>query len=436
MVLGDVLKVDEKTGDLVHDSAALEERKVALYSLTGVRYVLLLMMYGGAAGVIVGICTYQPPPGTWPGDKIPPPAPAVMCTMLLSVAFFVVYLFVACCRSFTELTGHSTQKLEEVMLGAARTMEFAPMLCILFLAARMRALQMDPVNGAPQKWAQTCFYLCTVAVMVQTCLAIAVPLVITTEVEHDNAGHVKFVVEDKPILGYVLTACRYLIMLSIYVGFTAVIVSIFLIEHPKGPEYTIPISPTVQCVINLTIQFFFIYLLMWIMMTIQELTGYSLQEMKFFAALEAARATVAFAPMLSILFVITRMRALQMTNNRGAPQAWAQDGMFMSTWATLISLLMCLIVGVFMEVEVDKDGNVVNKFESLWLAIPMITIRYLCMLLMYGGIVTVVVSIFLITPETANGRGSIPVVSDTADATGVGNPPPGPNNAPGVPGFF
>jgi hypothetical protein len=436
LVLGQVPKVNKKTGDLESDMVDLEDKKIALYSISAVRYLILLGMYAGVGGVIVGICLYEPPAGTWPGDKIPPPAPAVMCTMLLSVAFFAVYLFVACCKSFTQLTGRSTLKLEEVMLGATRTMEFAPMLCILFLAARMRALQMDPVNGAPQKWAQSCFYMCTVAVIVQTGLAIAVPLVITTEIEHDEAGNVKFVVEEKPIVGYVLTACRYIIMLSIYVGFTAVIVSIFLIEHPKGPEHTIPISPTVQCVINLTLQFFFIYLLMWIMMSIQELTGYNLKEMRFYAALEAARATVMFAPMLAILFVATRMRALQMSDNKGAPQRWAQDGMYMSTWAVLISFLMCLIVGLFMKVETDEDGNVVNKFESLWVAIPIITVRYLTMLLMYGGIITVVVSAFLITPETANGRGSVPVVSDAADATGVGHPPPGPNQAPGVPGFF
>merc|ERR1719321_1512277 len=125
---------------------------------------------------------------------------------------------------------------------------------------------------------------------------------------------------------------------------------------------------------------------MWIMMSIQELTGYNLKEMRFYAALEAARATVMFAPMLAILFVATRMRALQMTDNKGAPQAWAQDGMFMSTWATLIALTMCLVVGLFMKVEVDGDGNVVNKFESLWIAVPIIAIRYMCMLLMYGGI--------------------------------------------------
>ena len=43
-------------------------------------------------------------------------------------------------------------------------MSFAPMLCVLFIGARMRALQIDPVNGNPQKWAQTCFYICAYSV--------------------------------------------------------------------------------------------------------------------------------------------------------------------------------------------------------------------------------------------------------------------------------
>ena len=39
------------------------------------------------------------------------------------------------------------------------------------------------------------------------------------------------------------------------------------------------------------------------------------------------RSTVQFAPMLAVLFIATRMRALQMTDNKGSPQGWVQDGM-------------------------------------------------------------------------------------------------------------
>ena len=29
----------------------------------------------------------------------------------------------------------------------------------------MRALQMDPINGSPQRWAQNCFYMCAYALL-------------------------------------------------------------------------------------------------------------------------------------------------------------------------------------------------------------------------------------------------------------------------------
>merc|ERR1719263_247372 len=148
---------------------------------------------------------------------------------------------------------------------------------------------------------------------------------------------------------------------------------------------------------------------------------------RLFSAVESSKATLAFAPMLSILFVTTRMYALLITDKKGAPQAWVQDGMYMATWSLLISFLMCMLTGLVMDkVEVDEDGNVVNKFTNNYVAIGVTVVRYLTMLLLYGGIVSVIVGLFVMTPETANGRGSVPVVSDAVNSTPVGDAPPGP----------
>ena len=54
--------------------------------------------------------------------------------------------------------------------------------------------------------------------------------------------------------------------------------------------------------------------------------------------LDSARATVQFCPMMSILFVGLRMRALQITDQKGAPQGWAQQGMFLSTYAIMVQV--------------------------------------------------------------------------------------------------
>merc|ERR1719247_1464082 len=98
--------------------------------------------------------------------------------MVLSVTFFIIYFLLAVSRTYSQYTaGHLfTSKFESVMLRAADTLGMAPMLCVMFLAARMRALQMDPISGNPQRWAQNCFFTCTYALITQCLLAIAVPL--------------------------------------------------------------------------------------------------------------------------------------------------------------------------------------------------------------------------------------------------------------------
>merc|ERR1719160_2384747 len=209
------------------------------------------------------------------------------------------------------------------------------MMAVLFIGARMRALQMDPINGAPQKWAQNCFYACTYAVMIQCILAITIPLVLGGSVKKGDKGEgdVEYEVSNK-MVGTILTICRYIVMFSLYLGIAAVIWSVFAIEHPQGPQYTPPISVTMQCVINLTVQFFICYIIIWVGITVKEFTGF---EWHFITnCMQNAIGTTAFCPMLAILFVGTRMRALQLTDNRGAPQGWAQDGMYMATWAILI----------------------------------------------------------------------------------------------------
>merc|ERR1719152_97875 len=78
------------------------------------------------------------------------------------------------------------------------------------------------------------------------------------------------------------------------------------------------------------------------------------------------------------------------------------------------------------KVETDEDGNVVNKVSNKYAGIALTVVRYLSTLLLYGGMTMVIVGLFVMTPETANGRGSVPIVTDAVNATPVGNPPPGP----------
>merc|ERR1719380_471262 len=209
---------------------------------------------------------------------------------------------------------------------------------------------------------------------------------------------------DNAAIGGVLTIVRFLIMLCIYVGFTCVIYSVFTIEHPQGPQYTPPISVTMKCVINLTVQFFTVYLLLWIAQTAKDFLKWELP--KLTQLMENAKGTIAFCPMLAILFVGTRMRALMITNNKGAPQGWVQDGMYMATWALLIQFLMVLFVGLAVagegeKVQIDEDGTPVWEPSNNILKYVALALKWVTFLFLYGGIITVIVGVYTMTPETA-----------------------------------
>merc|ERR1719155_259069 len=160
--------------------------------------------------------------------------------------------------------------------------------------------------------------------------------------------------DEQKMLAKAITAARFLIMLCVYSGAVAVVCSVFTIEHPKGPEHTPPLSPTMQCVTNLASQYFFIYLLLWIFYTVKDFFDYDMAFLK--DAIETAKTTVQFAPMISVLFIATRMRALQISDNKGAPQGWAQDGMYLASWALLIQFSMCLLLPLFTGKKYTTDS--------------------------------------------------------------------------------
>merc|ERR1719378_1656931 len=80
--------------------------------------------------------------------------------------------------------------------------------------------------------------------------------------------------------------------------------------------------------------------------------------------IETACTTVTFAPMLSVLFLGTRMRAIELTQGETEkyqlPQPWVQSAMYISTYAVLMQVLLVLAVPIFtgeMNVKCDDQGN-------------------------------------------------------------------------------
>jgi hypothetical protein len=405
VVLGGEPKVDKDGTPIVEGSGLMGK------VFTAVKYIAMLGMYGGFTTVCIGAFMMEPVKALFPAGP-PPVSPAVQCTMNLSTQYFAVYLGIALIKTYHEFNPKTkgSEKLEGTLIMAQNTVNFAPMLCILFIGARMRALSMDPINGNPQKWAQNCFYLCTYSVMVQLILILIIPLVLNGDVKTgETEGDVTFENLNPTVLT-LLTVLRYACMAALYGGFTAVIYSIMVIEAPLGRPY-VPVSPTMQCVMNLTCQFFFVYLMLWAFVTTKQFTSGMDGFLNIaISTMDSARATVQFCPMLSILFVGTRMRALQIrpASEGGAPQGWAQEGMFLCTYSLLIQIIMVVTLPLFTRgaPEMDKDGNPKVKTTGV-MAWILVALRYTCFLALYGGVVTVMYSLFTIEYATADGSGKV-----------------------------
>merc|ERR1719217_1656486 len=166
LLTGQKVKICKETGKPDPDHQPFKNTCAAV-CFTVLKYLIMIGLYIGTISIIYGTYTYKPPAGSWPGDKIPPVSPAVSCTMILASMFFFVYAGIQFGKTFQSFSGVDSSKLTGALEGAIMTMFFAPMMAVLFIGARMRALQMDPINGAPQKWAQNCFYACTYAIMLQ-----------------------------------------------------------------------------------------------------------------------------------------------------------------------------------------------------------------------------------------------------------------------------
>merc|ERR1719335_720125 len=156
------------------DEKILTPNKTLRIVLEGIRYALMLGLYGGAVTVVVGIHMMEVPKEVHPSGEVPV-SPAVQCTIALTTIYFLTYFCFEIFKSYNELQGYQTSRGYETFKLATYTVAFCPMLCVLFIGARMRALSMG-LDG-PQAWAQYCFYACTGAVWTVTLLVIIVPFV-------------------------------------------------------------------------------------------------------------------------------------------------------------------------------------------------------------------------------------------------------------------
>merc|ERR1719213_523934 len=152
---------------------------------------------------------------------MPKVSPTLQCVMGSSMQYFIIYTLLAVMRTSNQFTNNAHIGVQKILETACTTVTYAPMLSVLFLGARMRAIQLTQGETEkykmPQPWAQTAMFCCVYAVLAQVILVLIIP-VFTGEMSQTTDEHGDLDMSKVQIGGMgamVLTAIRYIIMLAL-----------------------------------------------------------------------------------------------------------------------------------------------------------------------------------------------------------------------------
>merc|ERR1719160_321773 len=204
--------------------------------------------------------------GVLGGAKINPVSTALKCVISLTIQYMGIYTACAICRVVAEFQGANTAdwRVYAALEQAQVTVNYAPMLAIMFLACRMRVLWLTLGKGNPPVWVQAWMYCCTYSVLAMTLVALVVPLLTGEKAKFNERGDIKE--EYKPFENKLAAICftvlKYLIMIGIYIGAVCIIYGTYTYDPPAGSwpgDKIPPVSPAVGCTMILASFYFLVY---------------------------------------------------------------------------------------------------------------------------------------------------------------------------------
>lgn len=388
--------------------------------------MLLLPIYGGVGGVIVAIFVYPVKHAV---------SPAVSATVILAGWYFAIHGLVFIARTRQQMSSSSssakqgpwhhqaepespaltrntsTSSLvsisladadpkEEVEIGDDRFVKFAlnasypmdtaAMFAVLFLGARMRAVQL---GREPEVWTQVCCAACALALPFLSLLnGIAG---INSSERLGYYGEKLYEADGKKLL-----IGKHLVAAALYTNVILVMVSIRSLHAASAPS---PLSTTIESLLQFSYQYLIVHGLHWLFAATRTFVFKRDWALIMETSLLAARSSVQTAPILAILFVSCRLRALQITSHKGDPQGWAQHTMDIIRAANFIQVVCCLTLPIFTGIatKTDGEGSAEYDLQPLVGAYIVTCMKYFALFLIFGGVSVVGISMFMITPETA-----------------------------------
>eukprot|EP00927_Polykrikos_kofoidii_P068367 TRINITY_DN63743_c0_g1_i1.p1 TRINITY_DN63743_c0_g1~~TRINITY_DN63743_c0_g1_i1.p1 ORF type:complete len:878 (-),score=123.01 TRINITY_DN63743_c0_g1_i1:60-2693(-) len=451
--------------DLSSKANLAEDMALASF-LSVIRYAAMVSMYSGVAVVCFQVAVMDTKtlrvspediwdnPATAEAEYAPPVSSTMRCTMVLTLVFMIVHLAYAATRSYGELTRrgeisvdaevdekNNTMQLRSLMAvlkqalqPCAEAINVAPMMCILFLTARMRAVQLDPQYGNHQWWMEVCLYACTFGVVAQVfsvgCAGLSVATAVGMErgdyeddldeildmsaAHHSFGGAVAQPFANDSMIWTGGITLRCIAIVVVYGSALAVVLGVLLMQAPPMvPSPTLatskPVPPTppemsatVGCVLLLASLYLCFWLCLFVVHMVATLPAFvdnhrtvGLALGVFFDGIH----TVRLCPVMAVLFLGAHMRALTLNHGQsGSQQCWALNSMYVASLALVLKLIIVLLVGATLpSSKRDKGASTSALAKNL-----LVTIEVFVSLALYGGALMVVVSVLTIRSETAS----------------------------------
>lgn len=395
--------------------AAVTEKilQAAIYLITAVHHFGFLV-------VCIGLWTMSPPKELWGKNGAPETTIAILCTILLTMLFFAVHFCIELVKTLDELTTPGGKRFGNLASQSSlfremhNTVDVVPILCLLFLGAHIRSLQLSGMDtSGPLPMSKTSFYLATGSVFALVFLHILMAVILRKEEQPADAeanSGAPDGVEATPSASLSKRAkgadvLRTLLLVILYCSSIVIIISVFTQERKNGPTPALPSS--IECLMVLTALYFVFYstwLTALLIRRFQLLPRASSSVSNFANFLEKrAKEAIDFCPILCVLFLGTFMRAHQITNGQGAPQRWAQDWMYVATTALIFMTIARIDDFLFKTVLDPATGTAKIPKATIFFYLLQIA----SMLFLHCAVISIIYAVFTMTPQNARGRGSI-----------------------------
>lgn len=291
----------------------------------------------------------------------------LLSAVVLVIQYLSFHLLVTVARAFTQLLGKST--FSEITERLMSTVNFTPMLCVLFVATGLHAYELsggEPRRyNLPQYWMEAAIIVCTVAAVLLTCLHILGSLYVQTVVVHQvptavevgksQSSEAARSSKSNCALG-IMSVLHSLAMVAEYAGFSVVCFGVVVMEPPADLPETVShrttLSTAVLCTILLSAVYFFVYLLLQVSRCLDAFATTDARQ-GFTEVWRVAATSVSLAPMLSALFLGARLRSQQQfvgtTSFQVAvrnPVLWAQACFFGCTFWLMFQTLLPVVASV------------------------------------------------------------------------------------------